>query len=61
MESGGLDIEDYEALPANLHPTTHMIAGATAGITEHCIMYPVDCIKVRFSCQMLSCVFITLF
>jgi len=46
MESGGLDIDDYEGLPENTPATTHMLAGATAGITEHCIMYPVDCIKV---------------
>lgn len=46
MESGGIDIEDYEALPENLPASVHMIAGATAGITEHCIMYPIDCVKV---------------
>ncbi len=37
---------DYESLPtANL--TTHLCAGAAAGTMEHCLMYPVDCIKVR--------------
>jgi len=54
MESGGLDIGDYEALPDNISASTHMIAGATAGITEHCIMYPVDCIKVSTSSMILS-------
>lgn len=46
MEAGGQEIVDYEALPDNLPASAHMIAGATAGITEHCIMYPVDCVKV---------------
>lgn len=46
MESGSAEIEDYEGLPEYIPASTHMIAGATAGITEHCIMYPVDCVKV---------------
>lgn len=49
MESGSAEIDDYEALPENASASTHMIAGATAGITEHCIMYPIDSIKVRNS------------
>uniref|UniRef100_A0A8C4LPE6 Mitoferrin-1 n=1 Tax=Equus asinus asinus TaxID=83772 RepID=A0A8C4LPE6_EQUAS len=36
---------DYEALPAGATVTTHMVAGAVAGILEHCVMYPVDCVK----------------
>lgn len=46
MESGEVDILDYEALPDSLPASTHMVAGAIAGVAEHCIMYPVDCIKV---------------
>ena len=26
----------------------HLMAGAAAGIMEHCVMYPVDSVKVRF-------------
>jgi len=40
--------DDYESLPSNSTPTTHMVAGAFAGIMEHCLMYPVDCVKVNF-------------
>lgn len=39
--------EDYEALPEESSMRTHMMAGAAAGIMEHCIMYPVDCVKTR--------------
>lgn len=38
---------DYETLPAGATVTTHMVAGAVAGILEHCVMYPIDCVKVR--------------
>jgi solute carrier family 25 iron transporter 28/37 len=38
---------DYESLPENSPVFAHMIAGATAGILEHSVMYPVDCVKVR--------------
>ncbi|XP_069836096.1 mitoferrin-2 isoform X1 [Dendropsophus ebraccatus] len=41
-----LDLE-YEALPEGSTVTTHMLAGAVAGIMEHCLMYPVDCVKTR--------------
>lgn len=27
--------------------TTHMVAGAAAGILEHSVMYPIDCVKTR--------------
>uniref|UniRef100_A0A8B9SN84 Solute carrier family 25 member 28 n=23 Tax=Neognathae TaxID=8825 RepID=A0A8B9SN84_ANAPL len=27
--------------------STHMLAGAVAGVMEHCVMYPVDCVKTR--------------
>jgi hypothetical protein len=38
--------DDYESLPESMHPAIHMAAGALAGIGEHCIMYPVDVVKV---------------
>lgn len=41
-----MSVDDYESLPETSKFTTHMLAGAAAGIMEHCIMYPVDCIKV---------------
>ena len=37
---------DYESLPQSSPVVAHMVAGATAGILEHCVMYPVDCVKV---------------
>lgn len=41
-----MNFEDYETLPTN-NVTTHMIAGAIAGIMEHCVMYPLDSVKTR--------------
>ncbi|CAO3592112.1 unnamed protein product [Absidia cylindrospora] len=38
---------DYESLGANSTATQNAIAGALAGIGEHCLMYPVDSIKTR--------------
>jgi hypothetical protein len=38
--------DDYESLPESMHPAIHMAAGALAGIGEHCVMYPVDVVKV---------------
>lgn len=38
---------DYESLPPHVSVTTHMTAGAVAGILEHTVMYPVDSVKVR--------------
>lgn len=40
------DGDDYEALPSQVGVKAHMMAGAAAGIMEHCIMYPVDVAKV---------------
>lgn len=37
---------DYEGLPQGASTSTHMLAGAVAGIMEHCLMFPVDCVKV---------------
>ncbi|KAM9792190.1 mitoferrin-2-like [Neosynchiropus ocellatus] len=38
---------DYEGLPQGATSRTHMLAGAVAGVMEHCLMYPVDCVKTR--------------
>ncbi|XP_028313825.1 mitoferrin-2-like [Gouania willdenowi] len=40
------DVE-YEGLPQGAATGTHMLAGAVAGIMEHCLMYPIDCVKTR--------------
>jgi hypothetical protein len=37
---------DYESLPEDLSMWTHMAAGALAGISEHCLVYPIDTMKV---------------
>uniref|UniRef100_A0A8P0PK06 Solute carrier family 25 member 28 n=2 Tax=Canis lupus familiaris TaxID=9615 RepID=A0A8P0PK06_CANLF len=34
-------------MPAGATVTTHMVAGAVAGILEHCVMYPIDCVKTQ--------------
>ena len=41
-----MDEVDYESLPPSSTMLTHMLAGGAAGIMEHTIMYPVDCVKV---------------
>lgn len=41
-----MDFDEYESLPTS-NTTTHMIAGAVAGVMEHCIMYPIDSVKTR--------------
>ncbi|XP_036953434.1 mitoferrin-2-like [Acanthopagrus latus] len=38
---------DYEGLPQGVATSTHMLAGSVAGIMEHCLMYPIDCVKTR--------------
>ncbi|XP_056136366.1 mitoferrin-2-like [Lampris incognitus] len=38
---------EYEGLPQGEATSTHMLAGAVAGIMEHCLMYPIDCVKTR--------------
>lgn len=42
---------DYEGLPRGVATSTHMLAGAVAGIMEHCLMYPIDCVKVCNQCD----------
>ncbi|CAH6826585.1 Gm16867 [Phodopus roborovskii] len=39
--------EDYENLPTSASVSTHMTAGAIAGILEHSVMYPLDSVKRR--------------
>jgi solute carrier family 25 iron transporter 28/37 len=38
---------DYESLGHNATLAQDAMAGALAGIAEHCAMYPVDSIKVQ--------------
>ncbi|GCB65532.1 mitoferrin-2 [Scyliorhinus torazame] len=38
---------EYESLPETASTSTHMIAGAVAGVLEHSVMYPIDCVKTR--------------
>lgn len=40
-----MNFEDYETLPTS-NVVTHMTAGAIAGVMEHCVMYPLDSVKV---------------
>lgn len=40
-------MDDYESLPETVPVYTHMMAGAAAGIMEHCAMYPLDVVKTR--------------
>ena len=42
---GDMGEADYESLPTN-SLWLHLMAGAMAGVMEHCCMYPVDCVKV---------------
>jgi solute carrier family 25 iron transporter 28/37 len=55
---------DYESLGGNTSMTQNALAGAMAGIAEHCAMYPVDSIKVSLvalqtTSSMLEHVFIS--
>lgn len=43
-----MNVDDYETLPTD-SIGTHMTAGAIAGIMEHCVMYPLDSVKVSIS------------
>uniref|UniRef100_A0A671QSE4 Solute carrier family 25 member 28 n=1 Tax=Sinocyclocheilus anshuiensis TaxID=1608454 RepID=A0A671QSE4_9TELE len=46
-EANDMSEPDYEGLPQGASTSTHMLAGAVAGIMEHCLMFPVDCVKTR--------------
>ncbi|KAL1514306.1 hypothetical protein ABEB36_003583 [Hypothenemus hampei] len=41
-----MNADDYETLPTD-NVGTHMVAGAIAGVMEHCVMYPLDSVKTR--------------
>jgi len=43
----------YESLPEGSSVGVTLGAGAMAGIMEHCLMFPVDCVKTRM--QALAC------
>lgn len=45
MHEGGDD--EYESLPDSAGPAVHMVAGAMAGMLEHCVMFPFDTVKTR--------------
>lgn len=40
-----MNFDEYETLPSS-NVIDHMMAGAIAGIMEHCVMYPLDSVKV---------------
>ena len=40
------DADDYESLPESTPLSVSVLAGATAGVAEHCVMFPVDSVKV---------------
>ena len=53
QQSKSVEEIDYESLPTE-NLSTHLCAGAAAGMMEHCFMYPVDCVKVTlFICDVL--------
>eukprot|EP00095_Tigriopus_kingsejongensis_P010400 snap_masked-scaffold1565_size35505-processed-gene-0.8 protein:Tk10400 transcript:snap_masked-scaffold1565_size35505-processed-gene-0.8-mRNA-1 annotation:"low quality protein: mitoferrin-1-like" len=41
------DPDVYESLPSATPLSISCLAGATAGIAEHCLMFPIDSVKVR--------------
>ena len=43
------DADDYESLPESTPLYISSLAGATAGVAEHCVMYPLDSVKVSDS------------
>ncbi|XP_056364680.1 mitoferrin-1 isoform X2 [Oenanthe melanoleuca] len=45
--AGLMEGDDYESLGSGVALSTHMVAGAVAGIMEHTVMYPVDSVKTR--------------
>ena len=40
------DMDDYEVLPASASLSVTCAAGALAGVAEHCVMFPIDSVKV---------------
>ncbi|XP_040576876.1 mitoferrin-1 [Lepeophtheirus salmonis] len=47
------DFDEYESLPETTPLSITMMAGAAAGVSEHCAMYPIDSVKTRM--QSLDC------
>lgn len=45
---------DYEALPSTAPLSHQLMAGAFAGIMEHCVLYPIDAIKTRIQSATLK-------
>lgn len=41
-----MNFDDYEQL-STPSVATNMTAGAIAGVLEHCVMYPLDSVKVN--------------
>lgn len=41
-----MNFDDYERL-STPSVYTNMMAGACAGVLEHCVMYPMDSVKVK--------------
>ena len=39
-------MDDYEVLPASASLSVTCVAGALAGVAEHCVMFPIDSVKV---------------
>ncbi|PAA49562.1 hypothetical protein BOX15_Mlig034609g4 [Macrostomum lignano] len=46
----GSEPDEYESLLEQSSAAQHMIAGACAGVMEHTLVYPVDCVKTRLQC-----------
>lgn len=47
VETREIPEPNYEGLPQGASTSTYMLAGAVAGIMEHCLMFPIDCVKVN--------------
>jgi solute carrier family 25 iron transporter 28/37 len=47
QSSGISSMDDYESLAPNYSLSVHMMAGAMAGMAEHCVMFPLDSVKTR--------------
>ena len=48
------DADVYESLPESTPLSVTCLAGATAGIAEHCVMFPVDSVKVKVATLSFS-------